>query len=92
LGLSHSSYGIGADSGTLPTLSTKRGRGAWWSFGIGLQRRTSYSFTRTCIKPNNKLVSSHSGAPLVLGQAMGNLGLTWLIMAQIRGKPPPSPI
>jgi hypothetical protein len=31
-----------------------------------------YSFTRTCIKPTNKLVSLHSGTPLVLGQATGD--------------------
>jgi len=51
-----------------------------------------YLFTRTCIKPTNKLVSSLSRAPLVLGQATGNFGLTWLTTAWTRGKPPPSPI
>jgi hypothetical protein len=76
----------------LPTLSIKRGRGACWGFGIRLGRGTSYSLIRTCIKPTNKLVSSHFGAPSVLGQAMGNSGLSWLPMAQTRGKPPPSPI
>jgi len=35
-----------------------------------------YLLTRTYIKPTNKLVSSFSGAPLVLGQTMGNSGLT----------------
>jgi hypothetical protein len=32
------------------------------------------------------------GAPLVLGQTMGNLGLTKLIIARTQRKPPPSPI
>jgi hypothetical protein len=66
--------------------------GACWGSGITLGRGTSYSLTRTCIKPTNKLVSSHSGTPLVLGQTTGNTGLTWLTTAQTRGKPPPSPI
>ncbi len=35
------------------------GRGACWSSGMGLGRMTSnHSFTRTCTKPNNKLVSA----------------------------------
>jgi hypothetical protein len=75
-----------------PALSTRRGRKACWGSGIKLGRGTSYSLIQTCIKPTNMLVSSHSGAPLVLGQAMGNYGLTWLTTAQTRGKPPPSPI
>jgi hypothetical protein len=78
--------------GTLPALSTRRGRRACWSSGMGLGRVISYSLTRTCIKPTNKLVSSHFGTPLVLGQATGNFGLTWLTTARTRGKPPPSPI
>ncbi len=41
---------------------------------------------------NHKLVSSLSGAPLVLGRATGDLGLTRLTTARTRGKPPPSPI
>ncbi len=51
-----------------------------------------YLLTQTCIKPTNKLVSSLFEAPLVLGQATGNFGLTKLTMARTRGKPPPSPI
>jgi hypothetical protein len=31
--------------GTLPALSTKRGRGAWWSFGMGLGQGTSFSYS-----------------------------------------------
>jgi hypothetical protein len=73
----------------LPALSTRRGRGACWGSGIRLGRGTSYSLTWTCIKPINKLVSSHFGTPLVLGHALGNTGLT---TARTRGKPPPSPI
>jgi hypothetical protein len=41
---------------------------------------------------NHKLISSLSKAPLVLGQATGDSGFTRFTMAQIRGKPPPSPI
>jgi hypothetical protein len=79
--------------GTLPTLNTKRGRGAHWSSEMGLGRMTSYQLlTRICIQPTNKLVSSLSGAPLVLGQATGDSGLTRLTTARIWGKPPPSPI
>ncbi len=78
--------------GMLPAFSTKRGKGACWSSGMGLGRVTSYSLIRTCIKPTNKLVSSFSGTPLVLGQATGNSGLTWFTTARTRGKPPPSPI
>ncbi len=48
--------------------------------------------TQTCIKPTNKLVSSLSGTPLVLKQAMGNPRLTRLTTARTQGKPPPSPI
>ncbi len=48
-----------------------------------------YSLIRTCIKPTNKLVSLHSGAPLVLGQATGDPRLTRLTTARTRGKPPP---
>jgi hypothetical protein len=78
--------------GTLLALKIRKGRGAWWSSGIRLGRGTSYSLTQTCIKLTNKLVSSHSGAPLVLGQATGNSRLIWLTTARIQGKPPPSPI
>ncbi len=49
-------------------------------------------FTQICIKLTKKLVSSFSGAPLVLGQAMGDFGFTRFVTAQTRGKPPPSPI
>jgi hypothetical protein len=66
--------------------------GACWGSGIRLGKGTSYSLTWTCIKPTNKLVNSHSGAPLVLGQATGNSRFTWLTTSQTRGKPPPSPI
>jgi len=52
---------------------------------MGLRRGTSYSLTRTYNKPTNKLVNSHSGALLVLGQAMGNPKLTWLTTAWTRG-------
>ncbi len=42
--------------------------------------------TRTCIKPTNKLVSSLSGAPLMLRQAMGDSGLTSFTTARTRGE------
>jgi len=58
---------------------------------MGLGRVTSYSLTRTCIKPTNKLVSSPFKAPLVLRQATGNFGLTWLYTARTWGKPPHPP-
>ncbi len=79
--------------GTLPTLSIKRGRGACWSSGIELRRGTSFSYSLkpASDQPTNKLVNSHSGTPLVLGQAMGNSRLTRLTTAQTWRKPPPSP-
>ncbi len=48
--------------------------------------------TQTCIKPTNKLVSLFFEAPLVLGQATSNSGLTRLTTDRTRGKPSPSPI
>ncbi len=77
-GLSYSHNGIVRNLGTVLALNTKRCRGACWNSRMGLRRVTSYSLTRTCIKPTNKLVSSLSGAPLVLGQTTGNFGLTWI--------------
>jgi len=80
--------------GTLPTLSITRGRGACWSSKMGLGRGTSFSYLfelEPASSQPNKLVSSHSGAPLVLGQATGNSGLIRLTMAQTWGEPPPSP-
>jgi hypothetical protein len=60
---------------------------------MGLGRVTSFQLlTQICIQPTNKLVSSLSGAPLVLGQATGDSGFTRLITAWTRGKQPPSPI
>jgi hypothetical protein len=39
--------------------STLRGKRACWSFEMGLGRMTTtYSLTRTCIKPTNKLVNA----------------------------------
>jgi len=58
-----------------------------------LGRVTSFSYLlELASKPTNKLVSSFSGAPLMLGQATGNSGLTRLTTARIQGKPPSSPI
>jgi hypothetical protein len=77
--------------GTLPTLNTKRGRGACWSSGMGLGRGKNFSYSlEPASNQPNKLVSSHFGAPLVLGQAMGNSGFTRPTTARTRGKPPPS--
>ncbi len=49
-----------------------RGRGACWSFGMGLRRLTSNSITHMDLhKPNNKLVSAqleHFGARMNYGQ------------------------
>jgi hypothetical protein len=42
------------------------------SFRFILGRGTTYLTTWSCIKTNHKLVSSHSGSTLVLGQATGN--------------------
>ncbi len=79
--------------GTFPTLSTRRGKGACWSSGMGLGRVTSFSITHSNMHPtNHKLVSSLSGTPLVLGWVMGDFGLTRLTTAWTWGKPPPSPI
>jgi hypothetical protein len=73
-------------------LALERVEGACWGSKIRLGRGKSYSLIRTCIKPTNKLVNSHFGTPLVLGQATSNFELTWLTTARTRGKPPPSPI
>ncbi len=56
------------------------------------KRDKLYLITRTCIKPTNKLVSSHSETLAMLGRTTGDLGLTRLTTARTRGKPPPSPI
>jgi hypothetical protein len=66
--------------GTVPTLNTKKGRGACWSFGMGLGRGTSFSYSlEPASNQLNKLVNSHSRAPLVLGQATGNSRLQWCV-------------
>jgi hypothetical protein len=59
---------------------------------MGLGRGQALVIYLNLHQPINKLFSSHSGAPLVLGQAVGNPGLTRLTTTRIRGKPPPSPI
>ncbi len=79
------------------TRSTRGGRGggegACWSFEIRTKKSDKhYLLIQTYIKPTNKSISSLSRAPLALGQATGNSGLTRLTTAQTRGKPPPSPI
>jgi hypothetical protein len=57
----------------LAASSTKRGwEGRAESSEIRLGWGTTYLVTRSCIKTNHKLVSPHSGSPLVLGQATGN--------------------
>jgi hypothetical protein len=56
------------------THSTRRGRGACWSSEIRTKKSDKlYLLTRTCINPTNKLVSSFSGTPLVLGQPWATL-------------------
>ncbi len=78
---------------TLLALSTKRGRGGVLKLRNGTRKRTSLQLlTRICIQLTNKLVNSFPRAPLVLGQATSDSGLTRLITARTRGKPPPSPI
>ncbi len=48
--------------------------GACWSFRIRIRKSDKlYLLTQTCIQPTNKLVSSLSEAPLVLGQATATL-------------------
>ncbi len=60
---------------------------------MGLGRVTSNSLTQVNLHKTNKQVGQHKvGAPLVLGRATNDLGLTRLTMAWTRGKPPPSPI
>ncbi len=59
--------------GTLPSFSTRRGRGACWGSGIRLGRGTIILLHGLASKTNHKLVSSHLGTPLVLGQATSNL-------------------
>ncbi len=60
---------------------------------MGLGRVTSNLFIHTNLHQTNRQVGQYNvGAPLVLGQARGNVGLTRLTMAWTRGKPPPSPI
>jgi hypothetical protein len=41
--------------GTLPALNIKRGRGACWSFGMGLGRGTSFSYL---LEPTSKKLTS----------------------------------
>jgi len=66
----------------LPAFSTKGGwdeRGE--SSGIRLGRGTTYLVTRSCIKVNYELISSHLESLLVLGQTTGNtnsLDSPWL--------------
>ncbi len=52
--------------------NTLRGRGACWSFGMGLRRVDKlHSLTRACTQPTQRdyyIV----GTPLVLGRAIGN--------------------
>ncbi len=60
---------------------------------MGLGRMTSNLITHSNLHQTNTPVGQYYvGAPLVLGQATGNFGLTRLTMARTRGKPPPSPI
>jgi len=67
LGLSYSTAKLWGTQGMFPAFNTRQGKGACWSSRMGLRRVISYSLTWTCIKPTNKLISSLSGAPLVLG-------------------------
>ncbi len=77
--------------GTLLALNIKRGQRGMLKLQDGTRKRDKLQLlTQTCIKPTNKLVSSFSRAPLVLGQAMGNLELTRLTTTRARGKPSPS--
>ncbi len=61
--------GLGARS---QLVALKKVEGRAEAPGWDQEEVTSYSFIQTYIKPTNKLVSSHFGAPLVLGQATGN--------------------
>ncbi len=64
------------------TRSIKGGTGGVLEFWDGTKQSDKlYLFIQTCIKSINKLVSSLSGTPLVLGQATGNFGLTILTTA-----------
>ncbi len=93
MGLSYSNSGIVKNSGHTPNSQHQKGQRGVLKLRDGTKKSNKLQlFTRTCIKPTNKLVSSLFGAPLVLGQATANSGLTKLITAQIQKKPPPSPI
>ncbi len=51
--------------------NTFEGRGACWSSGMGLRRMTStYSLTRTCTKPNNKHLFTHTNMHKTKQQAL----------------------
>jgi len=52
MGLGFKNVEVWGLEGTLPALSTKRGRGACWSSGMGLGRRTSlFTYSQPAIKP-----------------------------------------
>jgi hypothetical protein len=59
--------------GTLPTFSTRRGRGGVLSLRDQTRTRTSYSLTCFLHKTNHEWVNSPPGTHLVLGQATGNM-------------------
>jgi hypothetical protein len=44
MGISYSNSEIMKKSGMLPALSTKRGKGVCWNFGMGLGRVTSFNY------------------------------------------------
>ncbi len=68
------------------------GRGACWSFEMGLGRMTSnHSLTWTCTNQTTSWLM-HSRNTLVLGRAMGKFGFTRLTMVRTWGKPPSSPL
>ncbi len=93
MGLSYSSSGIVRNLGHALNFRHQKGQRCMLKFRDGTKKNDKLQLlTSTCIKPTNKLVSSFSGAILVLGQAMGNYGLTRFTTARTRGKPPPSPI
>ncbi len=92
MGLRMPNIGIVWSSGHVPNSQHQKGqRGVLRLWDQTRKRDKLFTYSNR-IKPTNKLDSSHSRAPLVLGQAMGNTGLTQLTTARTRGKPPPFPI
>ncbi len=78
--------------GTLPSLQHFGGRGARWSFEMGLGRMTSINYSHKPAQNQTQSGQCIVGALLVLKRTMGKLGFIRLTTAWTWGKPPPSPL